>query len=1566
MSFESKPTYKEPSEAEKQQTSEDIKKKALEALKQKLAIVDASHLAEMEARDAANAYMTESKGKAGFWKKLVRHSLLEPHYRNKKLNEVRAEIIKTGNIYTAVEQDKKAHENAMNAITSRFISEYEEVINKKLGEERGKLKEDDASIRTKGDIKKLISDYAKSGMTEEVFTAEKNRIFKNINHDSLKGATTYADNLFEMAKNAKLAVEHGAKLEELDASLENIVSGITVGKAKSSIKTEARNNTVDKIVSGIKSTKIGRYVNPVVMSTALGIVFSIGVFAGKTTLRSKLSHAMTFGGTAVASGLLAGANESQRLAHERMQHQRERAKGGVAEGDSPRREKMEEYSYQTESASKLMKTLRDSIYTKDANGKEVAKQITQAELDTVMNNITEIENREALSNERKIDLITYSSPANVEKERTEMVILLARAKDEMRNQMTGHLKGTLAPGESFDTRLVSKVKTAEKVLLGGEEGITKQDAKFRNHKLKRAAVVAGKTVLIGVTVGAAVQEAHALADGMWGGHKEGFIEGLWHGGGETTNHVQTPLDHLISGRQHISMEGAHEQLLNNSHFKLPEGAEILSNPDGTYNIVLDGDRVISDHISITTDASGALDQATIDRLGEDGIIANTTHNLIEGTGDTVMNPSEYVQSHPDQTTHIARDGWYDNNTPKPVFDKNELKLHWGGENNTGVNADGKIVFNVAHMTQGGSFHDSLSVDAQEKIKSGGLKMFLSLTRDTQMNPFPVDIDANGNAIIDPNSEVGKLFFSVDDKGHAVFQGRFAEVSETFGTDANGRLHVRELATYEGPDHGPITVTGPKDVDIPVNHIQLPLDRDPPIFLPFIPRRPLEPIFYKPPMVPNEPADRTIIQTYYNGASLNEIQREFKERGINNNPYIMIELQNGRKIWVDKNNKEISRDAVRERARFVAYFEKQNKEYLKELNDFNADLEPMSKDCRVSVIIPARFEEKNLKNLLDQYVKQVDENGDMINKDLFEINIIVNRKEGEVSDRSMEIIREWKLANPGYHVNAIDKTFSKENANVGTARKYITDLSLMRSLARGESTGPLYIESEDADLFSVDKRTIGKLIKDFDNKPYLDVLRGIQDRQPEVMSKNDLFFFERRLWDFGEMLMRDESLRSDKFDKSSFVWNRIISGGWNTAYTAEVYAEIGGYVPDVIGEDMKIGQKISVLRGSEDKNKKFVFNTYTAETSGLRANSSPRRFLDAMAKQESPYDNFDDQSVKEKTLDELLGKLKSYELISPEHKSRYEAGVNTFFRFMMQEMGKNEESKKVMTRVLASLGFKKGVNPDYTIENNEEVKITDKGFEKIGKLLATYKEEERWKLGYRRQNSPLEDVTSIPSAEDQEENAVAPAPTNSVENEKGNITENSNETSESNQRAKTNENRKTSEKLKRVAKKKTTIRKVMNTAKERSKKKAPELVVAGSKRPDGSTPLKFVTREALGSPKLKTELRTAFEKILEQNGGRAKISQFDMDIVDNKIVVKAELNAGFMGGKPIIDMKLEVKDGKIAFSGNPVIRANNLARGPVNEAVLEIPTKIKEILGENRNGKVSEISIENNELKIGVE
>jgi len=263
------------------------------------------------------------------------------------------------------------------------------------------------------------------------------------------------------------------------------------------------------------------------------------------------------------------------------------------------------------------------------------------------------------------------------------------------------------------------------------------------------------------------------------------------------------------------------------------------------------------------------------------------------------------------------------------------------------------------------------------------------------------------------------------------------------------------------------------------------------------------------------------------------------------------------------------------------------------------------------------------------------------------------------------------------------------------------------------------------------------------------LRGIQDRQPEILKNNDLLFFGRRLWDIMEEFLRDPKYRPENNSSASFVWNRVISGGWNTAFTAEAYAQIGGYNPDlVIGEDMDIGQKISILRGHEEEDK-FIPNTITAEGSGLRGSSSPRRFIDALAKQKGVYEDFENQDVKKFSLSELMNKIREFSVATLEQRRRYEHEINTATDFLRSIAGGNDEMvTSIMNRTLFYVGLKKP--KDYDWQQNGKVELKPVGMQTIMDKLKVYKKEKRWELGYRRQN-----YNKIPGATTGPEKAGVP-------------------------------------------------------------------------------------------------------------------------------------------------------------------------------------------------------------------
>lgn len=193
---------------------------------------------------------------------------------------------------------------------------------------------------------------------------------------------------------------------------------------------------------------------------------------------------------------------------------------------------------------------------------------------------------------------------------------------------------------------------------------------------------------------------------------------------------------------------------------------------------------------------------------------------------------EYINQREDAFSKIRRVGWADNDSLGA--DKNELKLRWGGDNNSGIDKGGNYVFNISHMELGGSSHAGENWDPQALVKKGKLKLLLSLSQDTQNHVIEIPIDENGNAIIDPKSEIGKIAFQ-NDGGHAGFLGRFAEIA-VVEDSKDGINHVNILATHEGDGVQSVRILKDrsKTMEIPADY-----DVSWPYVVPIAGRKPLE-------------------------------------------------------------------------------------------------------------------------------------------------------------------------------------------------------------------------------------------------------------------------------------------------------------------------------------------------------------------------------------------------------------------------------------------------------------------------------------------------------------------------------------------------------------------------------------------------------------------------------------------------------------------------------------------------------------------------------------------------------
>lgn len=817
----------------------------------KAAVIDAGELLDAQARDVGDAYMTESKKQRDEnWflrtgKRIWKHNVFQEYYRQKAIIKAKKEILESGNLYAGEKEfdpdgpaSKQVHDGAMSAIVERFTSEYEDDM---LRDEEKDSREFVTGQEINRQLKDLIKRYAGSSMSREAFEEEKNRILSSYDKELASKKSLHADNLFGIAKEIRESVEHGQKLSDLDFEVELIL-----GEAKGSIGTEAHHSDFDKNVEWIQNSKIGKFI----ANSPAALLLSAGLYEGlkKVTQKtaSTAAHILPFVGGAVVSGSIAAMKESARLNRERAQHMRERAKGmEFKEPDMKRREQMEQNAYEMRSATAIIESLHDDLARVEAG-----EEMSEEELNEIMARLADLESRIKLNDQRSIDLIFYDKFNTVEKDRTEMDLSRATLKVRIRNRVAdGTLK--MPAKTDFDTYLNEMTDTQKEQLLGGDRGIDRKDEIFRKMKkgrVWRAGLTAGG---LGAVAGFVFQEIESLSNSTEDGLIEGIFKSLRHHAGGQENELTekgTALEYLrrtlMGEHPRMPHDSFIEGHIGNATLDLPKGAGITQNPDGTFDILRNGE-VIAHHVPMDLDAQGNLSPATLAALHKNNIYSNFSV-IGEKTTATIHESAEdYMKAHASGTHLVHRELWYDNNTPHP-FDKNELKLWWGGDNNTGIDAHGNYVFNASHMLKDGSFHGTSSIDAASAVKGGHLKMMFSLSEDTQHRVFEVPIGPDGNAIIDPKSELGKLMFETHD-GHAIFTGKFAEVAQTMGTAHDGGENVRILATHVGPGKDMVNDIVTKDTRVSKIILDLPGKNtgEFPPFIPVIgPRRPLEKGEYK--------------------------------------------------------------------------------------------------------------------------------------------------------------------------------------------------------------------------------------------------------------------------------------------------------------------------------------------------------------------------------------------------------------------------------------------------------------------------------------------------------------------------------------------------------------------------------------------------------------------------------------------------------------------------------------------------------------------------------------------------
>jgi hypothetical protein len=753
----------------------------------KAGLVDTTDLLDTEAKLAAQKNLSETKEQreenrvTKFFRRVWKGNIMKEYYEQREIFKKRKDILESGNLYQNETADKKFSDEALGFVVERFVNEHSNEM--LTTEEKESLKK--ASPSMENDLKDLIKKYATdTTFSKNAFEEEKNRILSTVKTENKLKPKMYADNLLQIAEEIKKSIAEGESLEGLDFDLD-----LTLAEAKESLKTKEQLSYFDKALEKLSKNPIA---SSLVNETTISIAASVWALSGKlATAKAKMAAVATMGAGLVVSGSLAAAKENFRLKKERSQHIREKARGmEFNESDMKRREEMEKNRYDTIDAKTITTTLKEGL-EKIKNG-----SLAEQDLDAVLSELAAVETRIELGDTQKIDLIGYSNYSTVEKERFEL--------DKTRAELKMALKK--AGFEGYENKLSSLSSTIKENL---DKETRQKDATFQKLKTKRMALVFAKTFLIGGASGVLLGEVKALFSDKVDGLIETGLKKLGGFGGERTTNasvLESMRRQIMNDAPNIPFGNGHIVALeDHMSLNLPEGTDLIKNTDGTFNI-MHGSKIIASNVPIEYDQNGIFSENTQNILTQNGISTETvTTNLLQ---EEQVSAQEYINKNIENMKKISRT-WLGNDTEmyedpnnpghKLGADLNEIRGQWGGIDGTGLNENGDYVFNCKTLTDDGSFLKNLSIEAQKELQAGNLKVLLSITKGTQNFVFEFPIDTDGNAIIDKTSEAGKILFEVDEKGHAIFKGAFAELAKSTGIGEDGVEHMQIIGTLEGMD-----------------------------------------------------------------------------------------------------------------------------------------------------------------------------------------------------------------------------------------------------------------------------------------------------------------------------------------------------------------------------------------------------------------------------------------------------------------------------------------------------------------------------------------------------------------------------------------------------------------------------------------------------------------------------------------------------------------------------------------------------------------------------------------------
>lgn len=706
------------------------------------------------------------------------HAVSRPVRRANAVNDARERILQTQNIFGDPARQVE-HEVEMSAIRERFMFTGDELIHRDAGEEKLVLTQSQQNYATRQAIIGLLSEAIQFNVTEEQFREQQRTIFRDYELADDRSLTT--DNLWCVVVSLRNDPNYRARLAKMN---------IVLGTAQLGVRTQTKYGVVDRILHRLEGVPVLNMVSPAAVATAAAVVTGLGISSAKAA--SKVLTPVL--GSAAVSGLAGYIQANEAFQRDLFNDRRDAAMGQEFGPNARRRQQLmarrdENVRFQGNDYISNVSTrfcMMDATVLRDAlvqqfpdpstlrtpTGLGVATRMYEQ----AMNALAEADARVSLSNTQQIDLIRYSSEENIEQERLQLQLAIVRSRRAIRAYHAALLAasgGTISvfnpDGDAYNynpditVELNARLtQTREYLTATNIEPTTRHTNRVRRGHARRAAAIAA---------GSAV----AFAGVSYG------ISQIW-------NHFMHVPNLGISGTKsdQVLLPGSR------AHVSLLNGQTLEPKSPGFYNIVDHGE-VKVDGISFNPDGTLTADAEA--KLSKAGYFFHDKAPWTETVGSQVskfVSAHDYPKLHANEMVTLQHLDWANNNTAK--FDLNELRLDWGGANNTGIVPEG-YAFSVGRMQPGDSFLGAEHFNPKLHEK---MYVALSITQDSQNQVFTFPVDANGQAIIPHDSDAARMLFE-DRNGHAVFKGNFAHAMYFEEPPVAGSSVARgvSLATHVG-------------------------------------------------------------------------------------------------------------------------------------------------------------------------------------------------------------------------------------------------------------------------------------------------------------------------------------------------------------------------------------------------------------------------------------------------------------------------------------------------------------------------------------------------------------------------------------------------------------------------------------------------------------------------------------------------------------------------------------------------------------------------------------------------